>query len=61
MSLVVPTLSESIRGAEECFFDFGARGGTSLQVERLSSALELPAALNFFKLDVASDPFDDEQ
>lgn len=58
---LVPILS-SINDAELCFFDFGARGGTSLHVERLSSnILELPATLNFFKLPVVSDPLDDEQ
>lgn len=45
------------------FLVLGARGGTSLQVEKLSSAiLELePTALNFFKLPVAKEPFEDEQ
>lgn len=59
----VPILSVSMRDPELCFFVLGARGGTSLHVEQLSSAtLELdPATLNFFRLPVASDPFEDEQ
>lgn len=59
----VPILSVSMRDPELCFFVLGARGGTSLQVEQLSSAtLELdPAALNFFRLPVARDPLEEEQ
>lgn len=59
---LVPTLSVSMRDPELCFFALGTRGGTSLQVEQLSSTLELdPAIVNFFKLPVAREPFDEEQ
>lgn len=51
-----------MREPELCFFALGTRGGTSLQVEQLSSTLELePAVVNFFKLPVAREPFEEEQ
>lgn len=54
----IPSTNE----AELCFFDFGARGGTSLQVERLSSnTFELdPATLSFLRLPVVRDPFEEQ-
>lgn len=62
MSLV-PILSVSMSEPELYFLVLGARGGTSLRVEKLSSVtLELElAALNFFRLPVAREPFEEEQ